>query len=226
MVVEVLELAAPATFTTGETARRVGRHLALQLGVPEPWRTEAAALLSPLGKVSLAEDLVDRARMPGKLTAAEVGQFNAHPKVAARLLRRVPRLERVAELVEAQLATPNAGDPVEVQIVQVSVAAAELAHSGLSRTEIVSRLKARMRGLDPRVFAALETAPIGAEGVELSLRVEQLRTGMVFQHDVRAKNGTLLAAAGAMVTPMVVERLMRFHARLGIVEPLKVRSST
>lgn len=218
LLVQVLELTAPTTFKTGATTRRIAAHLAEGVGIRETWPIEAAALLAPLGCVTLGDEVVEKGRHL-RVSPADQATYRAHAAVGARLLRQVPRLDGVAGLVEAQY---GGAATLPEAIVQVAVAAAELYHGGVRRAELPSAVGKRLRSVDRRLLALLETAPLGGDG-EIALRLEQLRPGSTLAADVKARSGTLIASAGTEVTYILIERLLRFHERLGIEEPIRVR---
>lgn len=112
---ELLELANPTAYGRGERAKALIVAMAKFLGVKTLWKYELAAMLSQIGCLSLPQDILDR--QAGELLSPEEGQiFLMHPAIAANLLRNLPRLEEIAEMVADQEA-PHAQEKPSVEAV-------------------------------------------------------------------------------------------------------------
>ena len=57
----------------------------------------------------------------------------------------------------------------------------------------------------------------------ISLPVKDIVIGMVVDQDVVAKNGTLLVPKGQEVTRPIIQGLVNFARKVGIIEPVLVR---
>lgn len=112
---ELLELANPTAYGRGERAKALIVAMAKFLGVKTLWKYELAAMLSQIGCLSLPQDILDR--QAGEPLSPEEGQiFLMHPAIAANLLRNLPRLEEIAEMVADQEA-PHAQEKPSVEAV-------------------------------------------------------------------------------------------------------------
>jgi hypothetical protein len=71
---------------------------------------------------------------------------------------------------------------------------------------------------------ALATVREGDASLEIcSVRIAQLRPGMILRADVRSRTGQLLLGKGQEITPSVIARLLSFgNSSTGVVEPLSV----
>jgi DNA-binding response OmpR family regulator len=107
---ELLALSSPQEFgQTLRVARRV-REMGRRMNLPKPWKYEIAALLSNLGYTFAREDagtlsLEERAK---KILAGDRSQeADKSLLLAARVIRRIPRLENVESMVTEQRYCPE-----------------------------------------------------------------------------------------------------------------------
>jgi hypothetical protein len=99
---EVLSLVNPGGVQPGRARAPIhpSRRYRDELG--NPWQYEVAAMLSQLGCVTLAPEIIEAVYKGDPLTPEEQAQYTAHPSVAYSLLSRIPRLEPIAWMIEHQ----------------------------------------------------------------------------------------------------------------------------
>jgi len=159
LLVSVIDAADP--YTRGRSKRiaescaAVGRRLGMD--ADRLADLELAALLHDIGRVVIHREILDK---PALLSAREHATVQTHPEVGFQLIRRLPSLDRVAEIVRCHHEQPNgkgyprgldAGDiPQESAIVMVASAYDALVSDrpyrpGLSQKEAEAEL-VRCRG--------------------------------------------------------------------------------
>ena len=102
VLTETLGLVNPAAFGRASRVRRCVRELAKHMKLPDPWRFEVAAMLSQVGCVTVPAEVVGKAFSDGSLTEDEARMVASHPGVGCQLIRNIPRLEEVAEMIGLQ----------------------------------------------------------------------------------------------------------------------------
>jgi len=236
VLTEVLSLVNPAAFGRSERARRYIHHIATTMKLGNPWQYEVAAMMSQLGCVTLPPETIDAVYSGEKLLPQEQAQYDAHARVAADLLSKIPRLEPIAWMIEHQnQPLPEAG-PRESQsadirqgaeILRLTLDYEKLIHKGTSRTDAVHALSRQNEDFNPLFFQALVTLDPNAEEGEIrKCRVEDLVPGMIIQQEVRTPDTTLLVSKGQEVTPPLVVKLKNFHARRAISGDVTVSMPT
>lgn len=158
--------------------------------------------------------------------------YESHPLVARDLLKNVPRLQAVAEVIGYQSkgydgsGLPDGGPrgqaiPLGARILKVAL---DFDAESLATTDAFQafhRLKARSERYDPQVLEALEPIVANDFGIRASqVSVKELEKGMVFAADVRSVHGQILVAKGQEVTPSLCWRLLNFAGK--VQEPLLV----
>ena len=236
VLVEVMGLADPAGRERTARVRTVVRVIAQQLGFTDTWEFELAGSLCLIGTMTLPDDVRVRA-VSGRRPRPEHESIAArHPETAATLLSRIPRLERVAEIVRRQMDPPRmtafVADDSDDTVVGVGALAlhAALEHDALVAEGLEWSTAARVvasRHSDPltqRIAWIIENdAEPDVRWRSADVRLVDLTAGMVFTDDVHASNHTKLVPAGTTVTPAVLERLLTFAEGIGVTQPLAVR---
>jgi hypothetical protein len=201
-----------------------------ELGLPDAWQYEVAAMLSQIGSVTISPDVIEKVYSGFPLSNSEAEAFVSQYEVAGRLLARIPRLEEIARIVAGQhLPTGAASDCKTLGSIEIGIQMLQIASSfdqglvrGLTRDGILSEIKAQ-RKYSAELITAMRTAEIPQFGGQArSMKLHDLRCGMVIDGEVRSKNGILLYTKGQEVTETLIGRLKNFAGSMGIVEPISV----
>jgi response regulator RpfG family c-di-GMP phosphodiesterase len=221
---EVLALAMPEAFGRATRIRQRAKLLAERVGIQDAWRIEVAATLAQIGAATLSAETATKLYRGEQLSFDERAAVDRLPTIAVELLKQIPRLQPVCELIALGFAT-GTGVPsaLEAQVLRLSVEYDELHNTGLTGVDAISHLK--RRGFEHALLDALAgvVAPEGAGARVLEVPLTELRDGMVLAEDVYGTNGTLLLARGHSVKANVIERLRAMRANLGARQTLRVR---
>lgn len=228
VLTEVLSLVNPTAFSRSVRIRRYVQHIAAELRLPEPWRFEAAAMMSQLGCVTLHPDTLDAVYAGHPLSTEEQARYNEHPLVARDLLSKIPRLEPVAWMITHQ------NDPLHIdlrhvgigtvdivslgaQILKTTLAFDQLVTTGKSTHQACQYLRERSQDYDPLLVDTLQDMPAIEEEMELTTcAIKELRVGMMLQEEVRTVNGILVVAKGQEITQSMMARLQNFWEKKSI----------
>ena len=234
VLTDLLAIANPEAFGRASRIKRWVKDIANYMGIEHTWQFETAALLSHIGFVTIPEETLRKIYDGEDLSGEEIQLFDMHPFIASDLIKNIPRMEGVAEIIAFQekrfdgsgLPPDKPGGeniPLGARILKVALDFDSLQASGKQENEAFSELKKRNGWYDPNVLKALEMA-LGIETkYELrAVKVRELRSGMIFAQDVRALKGRLLVAKGQEVTPALCERLKNVAQITPVYEPIKV----
>ena len=235
VLTETLSLTNPAAFSQAARIQTIVEHMVERLALPDGWQYGVAAMVSQIGCVTLPNDLMDKVYAGVELSRDEREAYESHPKTAARLIAKVPRLEKVAEMVEHQLNVrpltrpaleTASADPARLgaQLLRVAAAFDSQVHRGADAQEALTNLKAAPREYSAELITTLEGLRVKQQvSPTRSVRLADLAEGMILEQDVRAGTGLLLIARGHEVTLTVLGKLRRYGKSMKIVEPIKVR---
>jgi len=219
---EVLSIVEPVAFSRTARALRYVRQLIRILNLPSSWELEAAAMLSQIGWITIPSDIAAKFAAHQPLSDEESVRFHQHPAAAARIIERIPRLQTVAKIVEAQFtpyknvepaaATHVRQDPVlfGAAILQAAIDFDERRHRGLPHAAALADML-QANHYHPDVISAIGHI----EAVELAERtrmvpVARLEPGMILEQDICVRSGMCLIGSGQQITPTSLQRLDGF----------------
>lgn len=234
VLIDVLSLAAPTAFSRAAVLRGYVGHIVGKLGLEDRWRYEMAAMLSQIGCITLPPDTLDRVYANQDLSEVERHMFEAHPTVGRDLLAHVPRLKLISEMIARQndaLGAISIPPSTREEIVVVGAALIRFAldvDREVASAGSLGRALGLMRRAEkaPRpefVEALLDYHPEEHGEVVRGVGVNDLRSYMVLDDDVRTKAGSVIVPRGHEVNRALIGRLKNFAAGVGLVEPIRVR---
>ncbi len=233
MLSEVLSLANSRAFSKGYRIRNIVIEIAKNMGMRPLWRYEVAALISQLGCIAIPDDILKKVSLNETLNADEKKMFDDHPRIGAQLVRRIPRLESVADIVKNQLldfeeSLPSDDQPdnskVGSHILRAALDYDQLTTQGMTHNEAISQLYSRQGRYNPDVLLQLKQLQprLPKEGTTVSLLFDELVPGMIAAEDIHAQNGTTIIEKGQEITWPALQGLHNFIKHIGIREPIKV----
>lgn len=234
VLTEVMALASPELFGRSNRIQRTVRWVVVEMGLPEPWKYELAAMLSQVGLVGVDDDMVRRARAGLPLDAEERKQYDSHPQTAHRLLGRIPRLEDVAAMVAnqrkavsvaqaAQALEDGRADLLGGHILRAALDFDDLVQADMTVMAAISALEDASGQYNPRVLAAMAAVYQQRTLPTRRVTVAQLAAGMVLLEPVRTLGGVIVVPVGHEVTATLRAGVLRFATQRPLAEPVLVQ---
>ncbi len=119
--------------------------------------------------------------------------------------------------------------PLGARVLKVLRDLLEIEMKGHSRTEALARLRSEKAQYDPEVLESIIACldgepPDDASGTERPCDAElnELSSGQVLRENVVTKEGTLIAVARTVISPLLVEKLRNFDRMVGLKRPLVI----
>jgi response regulator RpfG family c-di-GMP phosphodiesterase len=243
LLTEMLSLTDAQLFGRTERVREYARTLGEFVGSENLWEMDVAAMLCPLGFVSIPPGLMIRHRSGLTMMANERQMIEKVPAVGSTLLEKIPRLESVARIVLYQNKNYDgtgfpADDvkgnaiPLASRIIRVVTDFAGMERDGTSRVRILALLKKRQGAYDPDILAEAASCfvdPEFADGRDhrrapIQCQVRELRPGDVLISDLLTKEGSILLSAGTKLSGPALARARNIAEYSGIREPVSVQS--
>lgn len=190
---------------------------------------ETAVQLSQIGYVSVGPNILEKATSEKQLTIDEQGQLDGQADIGVRILSHVPYLKPAAMVLAGQSAARVKAEQIEdtvstgIKILRVVLAYDTLLATGLPSKEVISRLKMDRTSFPPHMVAPLEELPTVPTGTAWVVKAQQIELGMVFEEDLVAGDGTLLASRGQAASAPLIARVRDFDKRVGVSESIRVR---
>jgi response regulator RpfG family c-di-GMP phosphodiesterase len=243
LLTDILSTFDVKSFGRTEQLRSLINKFTQQMPVENGWEVHLAAMLAPIGYVTLPPEVVVKARTGQTLTKIQEQLIAGVPQIAARLLANIPRLEGVANNVRYQDkhfdgtgspsdAVKGEAIPFGSRLLRILFDMQELQTGGVSPLKALNEMQQRQGWYDPKLLSAVRTGMGGTEVAtetaqdtakpNVSVCVRDLNVGMVLYSDILTKDGTLVLSAGHQISEMSLEKIQNFDQLSGIKEPIFV----
>lgn len=234
IMTEVLSLVNPEAFGRSSRIKRYVKLVADNLGVPNVWQLELAAMLSQIGCVILPEGALNKVYQGKNLSAEENQLLDMHPMIASDLISNIPRMKKVSEMIRYQEKNfDGSGNPKDSRkgediplggrILKVALDLDVLEAQGMQKGRALMVLKKRPGHYDPSILAAYESVIGDMAKYEIkNVAFKELRPNMILNEGIRTRDGRLLIARGQSITAILLKRLDNFVKTSGIEEPISV----
>jgi ActR/RegA family two-component response regulator len=229
-LMEILSVVNPSAFGMASSLRQLVVYLAQELALPEVWQYELAAALSQIGWITFPRDLLAKVVARATLTEREAELVSRHPQVGRRLLENIPRLERIAAMIEGQ--NRPAGtfrlDHVESEAERAKLGA-QLLHVAVdyqrallndgSPVMALRSIERDAHSYVPEMLAVLRTYVVGLGKAEarptVNLKLDELHEGLILAEDVFDQRGDLAIPAGQELTYPLITYLFSLAQHIG-----------
>lgn len=234
ILTEILSMVDPEGFGRSEKIRRKIKLILPQLQLARPWEVDMAAMLAPLGSVTIPHDLIIKQANEEPLLANERQVLESVPLMSHKLLQNIPRLGNVAKIILYQNKNYDGsgypydeikGDdiPQEARLLRVLTDLIQWEECQHSATEIVSLMRRKAHLYDPHLLdLALGTLTQAKATVRMTISVFDLHVGMILASDVCMLNGALLIRGGQIISNTIKARLLNYYASNRIQKQIEV----
>ncbi|MBN2751089.1 MAG: response regulator [Rhodospirillaceae bacterium] len=224
VLIDMLALASPLAFGRATRIRTWARKVAVALKLPQRWQIEIAAMLGPIGLLSVPPEVIAKLHAKTPLSEVERRMIDHSPEAARNIIANIPRLAGVSKIVALQnrgfdgsgfpADGPKGTDiPLDARILKILSELSNIA-TGVSPTRTdFETLSLRAQQFDPgllgRVRDVLEVMTDLGNGRR---PVKKLATGvllpdMVLAADVMTLDGRLVLSALVQISEAHVESL-------------------
>ncbi len=230
VLADILSMMDPASFGFGQKLRDYAQPFYTSLQIPNPWEINLAALLSQLGCLTVPPAVLEKARSEAQLSPAEDEMIQRIPLSGHNLLRHIPRLEGVAQIVLYQNKNYDGSGypedsvhgkdiPIGARLLRVLAGLIRQEEEKTPRKEAIEKMMQKDGFYDPDILEAVrdtfgEARP---EAVVKAAEIEDLEPGQVAAANIENLEGAVILAAGSKLTPFIIEKLKNFR-RLEIIK--------
>jgi CheY-like chemotaxis protein len=228
---DLAHLISPTLTERSGALRNMVMHIVQRMHLKDPWQYELAATLCLIGCITLPADAFEHAYVADKASSEEVQMYRGHPDVGFELLKRIPRLEGVAEMIRLQhVETGNwAKDDTAERGARMLKTVQELDRRtlrGIPFQTACDQLRAAPGKYPTALLDALKDYSPSRIHFEVKrLPAPQLLPGMILEDDVVTEDGSLtVISKGTTLTITLIERVQNFARTRGVRDPIQVRA--
>lgn len=226
---EVLSLVNPSAFGQSTRVCRTVNGILKRIKVKNQWQVEIAAMLSSLGCVALPAELLEKYMAGTPLSKTESNTFANHPTIAGELIRTIPRLDHVADIIASQNVSHNglpekvSGRSIENRILQLAKDFDSLELALESPIHALAELKEQSHLYGTEIVEALSDYVISERSYSFKrLQISEIKVGMVLDQDLKNRAGRLLMTKGQAISESARRFLLNVSQNDAIEEPIRV----
>jgi CheY-like chemotaxis protein len=224
---DVLALASPLAFGRSNRVAPVLERFADAIRMDDRWELEVAAMLAPIGAITLPDEVAEKLYAGVPVTAEEEAMIARLPEVTRGILGRIPRLDGVLRILD-DVYVPfdlDASDRLPctgARLLRIVFDHDVLESAGMDAQTALDTMRDRESAYDPALLETFARLRGAAERVGIQdVGLDELRAGMVLLQDVRSSSDVLLISRGQTATPELLLRLRNFPAGY-VREPMRV----
>lgn len=222
VMMDMLVMSYPQGYSRASRIRSWVRKLNTNGNMPHRWQLDLAAILSPLGMLSIPQEVLSKVHIKLPLTETEQAMVERAPEMARNVIANIPRLQGVAQIVFFQnkgydgsgfpAQGPTGGDiPIDARILKILNDLSSISTGRSPSAADFNELERNIQLYDPvllrKVRLCLEAIEPSERLLTRQLAVGTLLPGMDLAEDVVASNGRLVLASLVTLSEAHIERL-------------------
>ena len=234
ILVELMSIVNPMVFSRSNRIKRCVRYIAKKLDLHNRWQYEVAGMLSQIGSVTIPSDILDKLYSNVVLDEKEENIYKSYPEIGYKLIRNIPRLEKIALMIKNQQRPCKDFAPLDInskdemanigaQILKVTLDFDQLVFGGIDINQALLMMRKNEKEYNPMIMDALRDIR-SQTFIQRSqmVTVKEIYYGMVACQDIKTGDGRLVVPKDQEMTYAVIARLQNFARRTPIAEPFKV----
>jgi len=234
LLTEIVSLVNPEAFGRSQRIKRHMGYLVERMGLKNGWLFEMAGMLSQLGCILLPDRTLAKLQAGRPLEGEELQLFAMHPTLGAEMLRKIPRMEKVARIIAYQEKNYDGTgvplDSVKGEDIPLGSRMLKLVldyDTALMRkgkpSAAFAALEEHIERYDPELLYYLE----GSLGKEAhyslaEMTIDELWPGIILDEPVVDATGLVLCRKSMEVTRSIIAKLKAFQLRGSVRQPFKV----
>jgi response regulator RpfG family c-di-GMP phosphodiesterase len=238
LLVELLSTLDPISFGRAQVLGERTQRMSTAMRMERPWTVSLAAVLSQIGSLTVPSNVLARARSGALLNPTEREVLTRVPESGSNLLRHIPRLEEVAEIILFMNKNYNGsgyppkqvfGDqiPLGARILRVASDFQDLLPKKRTRSDAIADMRTRLAWYDPAIVELLEQVILEEHAEDTTheprrLPIAELREGHMLAKGIFTVDGLLVVPEGTVLRASHMEKMRNFARLSGLKEPIWV----
>lgn len=224
MLANILAVSHPSIFNRTMRILQLFRKIAPQLNLADTWKIEIGIMLSQLGCMMIPIDVVEKSLSGTVLSPQELRLIQEHPRIGSDLVRNIPRLEDVAEIIAYQNKNfdgngfpkdEKVGEsiPLGARILRLLLDYERLMSKGISPLSMLNTLRNQTGAYDSSLLKVLEASLLSLPETRATsyVAITDLEENMVLAEDIISTENQVLMEKGLTITQYVKLRLVNYR---------------
>jgi len=233
LLIDLVSLSIPQTLNLGTRSRTIARRIAQKLEIEDIWELEIASLLSNIGMLLLPHEIIEKKSQMIELSYSELQIYNTFPEIGAKLLKNIPRFEKIADAILYQNESygsrndahkKNENIPVNSRIIRIANDYTYHLDNNCTPLEAYDKMLENYYLYDSNLLKILLSEVVGVDNSRRirQLKLSELKSGMVTAKDIKDESDTILLTKDKEISEPILIRLNQIAKVRNIVEPVLV----
>ena len=236
VMTDMMVLAKPQAFNRGQRILDLLKRFLDYVKIEDSWQVQIAAMLSQIGCVTVPDAILDKIYRNQPSTEEERMIFQMHTKTSSEIIRKIPRLDKVARIIEYQEKYYNGSGfpmdevkgrdiPLGSRILRIILDYDQLLQTGMGIDDAIQAIRKRNGWYDEKLMDAFIVSQRNIKKKKVVFRdvtVEELNRGMFLAEDVVSASGMVLGNKRQAVTEAFRITMRNLLARKEVKEPINV----
>jgi len=238
VMADLLALSKPQAFNKTQKIRTLAKLIYTEVNIDNKWQIEIAATLSQIGCVTIPDDILKKVYKGLILSEPENVMFLNHPSVGADMLKSIPRMEKVAEIIRYQEKKYDGSGfpsdsikeddiPAGSRILKIALDYDKAVTGGSESEKVLLDMSKRNGYYDPDFMAIAQKKFLQIDSPKKSfiskeLPVDDLEEGMYLAEDLISASGVILGNRNQKITPALVVAINNYSRNYQIKDTIKI----
>ncbi len=238
VLADLLALAKPQAFTKTQRIRKLARLIYTDLEIEHKWQIEIAATLSQIGCVTIPDDILKKVYKGLILSESENIMFSSHPSIAADMIKSIPRMDKVAEIIRYQEKRYDGTGfpeddvkenmiPAGSRILKIALDYDKAVGGGIDSEKVLIEMGRKSGMYDPFFFAIAEKKFFAIEKpkktfINKEISSKNLEVGMFLNEDLISASGAMLSTKNQILTNALIATIRNYVKNGQLKDIIKV----
>ncbi len=238
VLTDLLALAKPQAFEKTQRVRNLARIITSNLNIQNTWQLEIASMLSQIGCVTIPDDILKKKYRGLTLSDDENVMFSFHPSIGADMIKAIPRMEKVSEIIRYQEKDfDGSGFPLDeikeeqipegARILKIILDYERMISGGVEKEKAILDMKKKSGVYDPELLVIAEKSFLqkgdkSRSFITKSIPVDQLNEDMYLAEDVMSASGNILGSKNQKFTEALITTFKNYARNHQLKETISV----
>jgi len=237
VITDMLVLVQPQAFNKSMRVKEIVHKILLQLPVENSWQIEVAATLSQIGCVTVPDSILEKVYGNVEVPFEDSIMYQLHSKTSSDLIVKIPRLEKVAEIIAYQQknydgsgfpAVSLAGEeiPFGARMLKIVLDYDTLDQMDMNPDKIMETLNSREGLYDAKILAVLNKVIRSKDEKKRYIlqkkMVAELDESMYLAENVVSASGITIGEKKQRITKTLITAFRNYASNREIKEPVNV----
>lgn len=238
VLTDLLALVKPIIFYKSQRIRSLCKKIYNEIDVENKWQIEIATLLSQIGAVTIPDEILKKYYKDLKLSEDEMIMFRNHPLIGSDMLKSIPRMEKIADIIRYQGKNYDGSGfpednisgeaiPVGSRILRIALDYDNGINAGKEQDRILNDMKKKPDIYDSKmveIACVILTGPSLSNNSFISKEVspDQMTEEMYLAEDVVSATGLTLGNKNQKITSALITAFQNYEKNHQIKNQIKV----